>query len=254
MLRNMVFMLVLSSAVVSAGLRSEDYILVETDSFSEELLAFNSPAVTHIPLHAIGIVNQIPQIPIEKLIKKGINLAIFGTVSHYCGFVINCIALPITTNKIRLMRIDDSREFPSGGLAMVIIGSVLSAVGPLPSYVGASLIEEAFEDRNISFTPNRYGSHYARSWAYEAAAWGIYGIGSAMMKGSPEKAGPIIIMVGLYLLEIAAEVHRGISAIGPIKYGKKAQRYLEKRQSVSFDFLPVVSTDGAVGMVCRLSL
>ncbi len=253
MLRNIVLALIISAGMVSAGLRSEDYSLIEIPVVLPELLAPGTASHTSMSSGAVFMANQLSQVSLDNTIDRSVKLATFGTIVHYTGFVINCIALPATINKLRLRRIYPSREFPGAGLAMTIVGSILSAVGPLPSVAAADRIEAAFEDENFHFSHHKYRSYYVRSLVYELSGWTMYGIFTALMKDTPEKAGPVIAMVGLFLLETAAEANRGLASIGPLRYSKKARNYLEKkRSSLRLDIMPVIAMDGGVGVVSRV--
>ncbi len=250
-MRRALFYVLACAVSVCAGLKSTDYTL--SDEYP--VLAFNLQANTHTPLKSFVIATQTTQPSMDAAFEKGIDLGILGAVSHGAGFLMSAIAVPITVNKLRLRKIYPDRDFPTAGLVFSILGMAGSFVGSIPSCIGGDAIEEVMEDRNIYFQKNPYWGYYARSWAYEGAAWSMYIIGMASMRNpsdDSEKAGPIILTIGLYGLAIGAEIYRAVAAIGPIRYGKRAQERIKKRQRLHVDIYPSINMDGGGGLTCRV--
>ncbi len=257
LMRRVLFYVIACAVSACAGLNSTDFTLTDLNSAPNDMLAFNIQSNTHTPLKSFDLAHQTSQASLDAAFKKGIDLGILGAVTHGAGFIISLIAVPITVNKIRLRKMDRSRKFPTAGLVFSMLGMVGSFVGPVPSCIGGDVIEEAMEDRNIYFQKNPYWGYYARSWAYEGAAWAMYIIGMAAMKvpddaEDEEKTGPILFTIGLYGLQIGAEIYRAVAAIGPVRYGDRAKKRIKNRQRLHVDVLPVLQLDGGAGVTCRL--
>ncbi len=130
------------------------------------------------------------------------------------------------------------------------IGTGFDIMGPLPSCIGASLIEDAMEEEDSSFPRNPYWSHYGTGSLFYAVNIGL-GIAQfailARQGGFVHPASPIVFVILSIGTYGAGEVYTGMATVGPLLYARKAERRLEKKNAFSLRVLPSFTMNGGKG-------
>jgi hypothetical protein len=195
---------------------------------------------------------QITEEEVNETLRQGLSLGALGTVLHFTGAIMHAVALPMFLYDVQLN--EKNPPFPTTEFILAMAGMALNFSGTLPSCVGAGRVEMALEDADIPFLRNKYRTFYIRSWIYEIAGWGLYGLGAALLRNTGEEIAPKIFLAGLYGIELGAEIYRAIATIGPIRYAKRAQRHISGEQRIELNLMPVLPVTGGIGVMCALRI
>jgi len=246
-------LLLLGVFTVYSGTGLKDYRRLHGPvSLYDQLVSLNGD-FTAAPAFSFNEDNQFSTDELLQDIKRGAALSAWGTVIHLSGFVMSAVFIPMTMAELKYK---DSKEFPYAYCYLGLGGVALSLLGPISSCAGASLIEESMETQYERFPRQSYTGYYIKSVAFEAVAWTVNLVGSfIILKNDKSEITPILMDVAFYSLDLGAELFRAKSAIGPLVYAKKAERYIQKqrhKKSLTIHFMPVLPLDGRAGAACKV--
>ncbi len=130
------------------------------------------------------------------------------------------------------------------------VGFGLDAIGPLPSCIGATLIETVMEEEDPSFPRHNYWARYGSSGVFWGLNLGLNIVGLVIVsnRGFDSPVGPIVFLIASIVTYGAAEVYSGMATVGPLLYTRKAELRIQKRSAFKIKILPNFTTDGGKGV------
>ncbi len=189
---------------------------------------------------------------LDQSLRNAKKFGAIGTFLHFSGFFLEGVGISLLYN---------TKYKGSAGniaLSMIIVGSTLDIFSPIFSVVGASRLEKTIEQEYQDyFHRNLSGFNYKLSWLMEGGAVGCTLLSILTQRRSSMSNNnspfPLIFTIFSIGFSIGGEVTRAISAIHPILYARKAERY-KGVYGMSVTIQPICQLDGAAGLALVFSL
>jgi hypothetical protein len=191
---------------------------------------------------------------LDQSLRNAKKLGGIGTFLHFSGVFLEGVGISLLYNR----RYKGSAS--NIAFSMIIVGSTVDIFSPIFSVVGASRLEKTIErEYQDYFHRNLSGFNYGLSWIMEGGAIGCTLLSLLIQRknSNPHTQDnspfPVLFNVLSVGFSIGGEVTRAISAIHPIVYARKAERY-KGVYGMSVTIQPICQLDGAAGLALVFSL
>jgi len=182
---------------------------------------------------AVTATESSPASYLQKDITISKMLGAIGCAAHFTGSIMVLTSL-----------------FTGDGV-MNWVGGGLDILGPIPSCIGATLVEDAMEGDYPAFPRHKFWSYYATGGVFCAANIGTSIVQTAVLinrGGYQFHASPIIFLILEIITYGAGEAYLGRAAVGPLLYTRKAERAIQKTHAFNFNIVPTFTFTGGKGV------